>query len=304
MSTVMNNKAFADKALDIAKNYKTLYVRGCFGAPMTDTNKKRYCNKNNESRFSKIMAASADTFGFDCVCLIKGILWGWSGSLTEKYGGAEYTSNGVPDFGTESAMKRCTESSTDFSKIELGEVLWKEGHVGIYVGNGLAVESTPTWKGNVQITCVSNIGSVSGYNKRKWTKHGKLSYIDYSYHDEPISESGPETDQNEIIYIVVEGDTLWSIAKRYGTTYQKLADYNGISNPNIIRVGQKIRIPVPDDVKEPAKKKKTYKVVEGDTLWGIARKLLGSGTRYVEIKELNGLTSNSIRVGQILEIPD
>lgn len=48
---------------------------------------------------------------------------------------------------------------------------------------------------------------------------------------------------SEVIYTVVAGDTLSKIAVKYGTTYQKLAAYNGITNPNIIRVGQKIKIP-------------------------------------------------------------
>lgn len=47
----------------------------------------------------------------------------------------------------------------------------------------------------------------------------------------------------ESVYVVVKGDTLSGIASKYGTTYQKLAEYNGISNPNFIVVGQKIRIP-------------------------------------------------------------
>ena len=48
---------------------------------------------------------------------------------------------------------------------------------------------------------------------------------------------------NDIIYNVVKGDTLSGIAKKYGTTYQKLAEYNNISNPNLIIIGQKIKIP-------------------------------------------------------------
>lgn len=45
------------------------------------------------------------------------------------------------------------------------------------------------------------------------------------------------------IYVVKSGDTLSGIAAKYGTTYQKLAAYNNISNPNVITVGQKIKIP-------------------------------------------------------------
>ena len=47
----------------------------------------------------------------------------------------------------------------------------------------------------------------------------------------------------------------------------------------------------------------TYTVVHGDTLWGIAQKLLGSGSRYKEIVELNGLKSSVIYAGQKLKIP-
>lgn len=47
----------------------------------------------------------------------------------------------------------------------------------------------------------------------------------------------------------------------------------------------------------------TYTVQKNDTLWGIASRLLGNGTRYKEIKTLNGLTSDTIYVGQVLKIP-
>lgn len=45
------------------------------------------------------------------------------------------------------------------------------------------------------------------------------------------------------VYTVKKGDTLSQIAAKYGTTYQAIAAYNGIKNPNAIRVGQKIKIP-------------------------------------------------------------
>lgn len=53
-----------------------------------------------------------------------------------------------------------------------------------------------------------------------------------------VTAAAPET-----VYTVVKGDTLSAIAAKYGTTYQILADYNGIANPNLITVGQKIKIP-------------------------------------------------------------
>lgn len=57
------------------------------------------------------------------------------------------------------------------------------------------------------------------------------------------SQPSTTTNNSETVYTVVAGDTLSGIASRYGTTYQKLAEYNGIANPNLIIVGQKIRIP-------------------------------------------------------------
>lgn len=119
---------------------------------------------------------------------------------------------------------------------------------------------------------------------------------------EPTQTTKPTTETTETVYTVVKGDTLSGIAKKYGTTYQKLAAYNGISNPNIISVGQKIKIPG-TAVKQP-EASRTYTVVRGDSLWGIAAKLLGKGSRYPEIKGLNGLTSDVITAGQVLKIPE
>lgn len=165
---------FCKKLIDIANNYRTLYVMGCFGAPMNDTNKKRYTtnhsyNKDPE-RKAMIMGASADTFGFDCVCLIKGVLWGWTGDTKAQYGGAKYASNGVPDVGTEEILKYCTGVSTDFNNIERGELVQMNGHVGVYVGDGNVVECSPAWKNKVQITKLT---------QRKWLKHGKMQWIEY-----------------------------------------------------------------------------------------------------------------------------
>ena len=44
-------------------------------------------------------------------------------------------------------------------------------------------------------------------------------------------------------YTVVSGDTLSGIAAKFGTTYQKIAEYNGIENPNLIISGQMLKIP-------------------------------------------------------------
>ncbi len=174
-------KELAAAAEAVAKNYKTLYVMGCFGAPMTGKNKARYTKNHSYNRQTDrkamINAASADTFGFDCVCLIKGLLWGWNGDTAKVYGGAGYAINGVPDIDANAMFRKCKDASTDFSKIQVGEAVWMKGHIGIYIGNGLAVECTPKWDNCVQITACNC--DKPGYNRRNWTKHGKLPYVTY-----------------------------------------------------------------------------------------------------------------------------
>lgn len=167
----LNNYQFVSELKSIA-NKKTLYVMGCFGAPLTSANKVRYTNNHSynrqSSRSAMIKSASSDTFGFDCVGLIKGVLWGWNGS-NELYGGAKYSSNGVPDINADTMIACCEDVSTDFSAIEIGEAVWIPGHIGVYIGDGKVVECSPQWRNGVQIT-----------SKRKWHKHGKLPYIIYS----------------------------------------------------------------------------------------------------------------------------
>lgn len=70
------------------------------------------------------------------------------------------------------------------------------------------------------------------------------------------------------IYIVESGDTLSAIAQKYGTTYQKIAEYNHIANPDLIYIGQKIIIPntKSDNAAE------FYTVKSGDNLSLIASK--------------------------------
>lgn len=177
----MTNELFVAKLLDIAMNYKTLYVRGCAGAPLSNKNKEYYINKNaynkREVRATKIRKAEEGTFGFDCSCTLKAVLWGWCGDVNATYGGAKYASNGVPDLSANGLIKVCSNVSTDFSKISKGEAVWIKGHIGVYVGNNRVVECTPKWKDGVQITYLGNVTNATP--NRVWTKHGKLPYIEY-----------------------------------------------------------------------------------------------------------------------------
>lgn len=180
---MMTARELIDRCVDVAENYKTLYVMGCFGAPMTAANKKRY-TKNHDynraaARTKMINAATEDTFGFDCVNLIKGILWGWDGDLAANYGGARYNTGGVPDVSADGMIRLCKSVSDNFREIVPGAAVWMPGHIGLYIGDGLAVECSPKWANGVQITAVGNLGKKSGHNTRTWKKWGVLPYVSY-----------------------------------------------------------------------------------------------------------------------------
>src|SRR5690625_528358 len=75
-------------------------------------------------------------------------------------------------------------------------------------------------------------------------------------------------------YTVKKGDTLSHIAKRHGTTVNRLASLNNIKNVNKIYVGQKIKLPGGSSSKSSGSKtkKQYYTVKRGDTLSHIAKR--------------------------------
>lgn len=96
-------------------------------------------------------------------------------------------------------------------------------------------------------------------------------------------------------YTVKSGDSLWSIAKKYGVTVNDLKSINNLTS-NTLSVGQILRIPVEEETSTAS----THIVKSGDTLYSIARQY---NTTVDAIKALNNLTTNSLKVGQVLRIP-
>lgn len=109
-------------------------------------------------------------------------------------------------------------------------------------------------------------------------------------------------------YTVQPGDTLFALARRFGTTVETIAAANNITNPNIINVGQVLEIPgdggtQPPPVSSPTPPAVpgTYTVQVGDTLYRIATRF---GTTVTAIATANNLANpNIIHVGQVLTIP-
>lgn len=202
--SIMNNRQFVARAIDIATKYKTLYVFGGIGAPLTPSTKEYYLTTHykasENSKFPSgkyIKEASSDTFSFDCIGLLKSILWGWNGDTKSQYGGAKYPSKDVlranpnypPEMGADDLMSHCSDVSYTFNSAEMlpGEALWMSGHAGIYIGNGLSIECTGNYDYGHKVIVSACNSIISGYKTRNWKSHGKLKYLDYSYNKLPQS---------------------------------------------------------------------------------------------------------------------
>ncbi len=137
---------------------------------------------------------------------------------------------------------------------------------------------------------------------------------------EPEKVELPPVEVPTKVYTVKAGDSLSYIAQRFNVSTRDIIKMNKISNPNKIVIGTKLTLPgyVDLNAKEPVRKtRKTvakptkksapvaagggeYVVKSGDTLGHIAAR---SGTTSKAIKQLNNLTSDSLRVGQKLALP-
>lgn len=106
-------------------------------------------------------------------------------------------------------------------------------------------------------------------------------------------------DEPSGVYIVQNGDTLYSIARKFNTTVNAIKDLNNLTS-NTLSVGQQLRIPESEDEQEEPEGE-IYIVQSGDTLYSIARKF---NTTVDEIKRLNNLTSNNLSIGQRLIIKE
>ena len=109
-----------------------------------------------------------------------------------------------------------------------------------------------------------------------------------------INISTPETPSNGNVYIIKSGDTLYSIANKYGITVNDLKTTNNLTT-NTLSLGQQLIIPG-----ESLESDNIYIVKKGDSLYSIANKY---GTTVSNLKDLNNLTTNNLSIGQKLLLP-
>lgn len=108
---------------------------------------------------------------------------------------------------------------------------------------------------NTVYTSESGYGGSAFWNSTRKNTNGRwgigsgYTFRGFIYNPSVKEEVTPTPSSSDYEYIVKRGDTLSSIARRYNTTYQELARYNNIANPNLIYVNQVIKIP---NVKKPS----------------------------------------------------
>ena len=100
-------------------------------------------------------------------------------------------------------------------------------------------------------------------------------------------------DEEENVYVVKKGDTLYGIAQANNTTVDEIKKFNNLTS-NILSTGQLLKIP------SALLPEATYTVKKGDSLYSIANKY---NTTVDELKRINNLTSNTLSIGQVLKLP-
>lgn len=195
-----------------------------------------------------------------------------------------YTKNNNPQTQTPPINQGQQADNTPKSDINVGNQV----KVKFSANNWATGQAIPSWvKGRTYSVSQVSGGRVllSGINS--WINTSDVEIISGS--SAPIQAPAAST------YTVRSGDTLSSIAAKFGTSYQTLASLNGISNPNLIFAGQVLR------VNGSANTGSVYYTVRpGDNLSAIASRY---GTSYQSISALNGLSNpNLIFAGQTLKI--
>ena|SRR2546426_8853172 len=118
----------------------------------------------------------------------------------------------------------------------------------------------------------------------------------------PIEVPAPAANRE---YVVVRGDSFYSIGKKFGVSANAIARANPGVDPRRLKIGDKLQIPAPSGTTTAMQSSldssmQMYVVKSGDTLNKIAK---AHGTTVPEIKSLNGLKTDRINVGAKLKLP-
>lgn len=164
----------------------------------------------------------------DCSGLIKGYLMSNGADMASSY--VKKYDLSANAFYSQASKKGTVDTIPEI----VGLALWRNNHIGVYIGNGKVIEAKGFDYGVVE-------SNLKGSSFTHWLE---LPFIEYSgnviSNPEPVITL-PNAKDN--YYTVVAGDTLTAIAKRFGTTVSVLQGLNKLSNPDLIYVGDAILLP-------------------------------------------------------------
>ena len=263
--------------------------------------------------------SEADYFVNNCANWVGKVLWclDWEGQGNPLFGSVGTAQKWIRTFCDRVYERTGAQPIVYVQASQLADVR-NIGDRGLWVAqyannNATGYQATP-WNEGAYACAIrqySSAGRLNGYagsldldkfygDINAWNAYvGKKSNVTPAPTPQPETPTHPASDT----YTVRSGDTLSGIASLYGTTYQHLAEINGIADPNLIYPGQVLKITGGGSSKPSASSSGggTYTVKSGDTLSGIAA---AHGTTWQTLQSLNGIANaNLIYPGQVLKLP-
>lgn len=196
-------------------------------------------------------------------------------------------------------------AGTPIKAAHAGAVIWA-GWDKIGGGNGVQIQHPEGWstlyfhmrdtsplKVGQQVAAGATVGYVGSTGSATGAHLHFMLRLNGNDVD-PLPHIGETAPASKGSYTVRAGDTLSAIAQRYGTTWQVLQQINGLANPDLIQVGQLLKLPA-------VTTSRSYTVQAGDSLSAIAQHY---GTTWQELQRINGLANpDLIHPGQSLRLP-
>ena len=257
----------------------------------------------------------------DCVGLIKGFFWTNGGVGVEEYLGTgkhyenHYQSNGCPDVSADGMYEYCSKRAKHGAIADLpnvpGILLFRTGHVGVYIGGDYAIEARGFNYGVVKTRVSSR-----GWQKWAYMPADLLEYgepVDYKLGDRVLKVTSPymrgpdvvelQTDLNMLGFDCGKVDGIYG--KKTENAVKAMQTEAGIEVDGIFGKDslKALNAMLDKAVKNPDFKIYEYTCKNQDTLWGIAKKFYGSGAKYPLIMQANNMKDDIIHEGDMLKIP-
>jgi LysM repeat protein len=181
------------------------------------------------------------------------------------------------------------------------------------VGSGAATQVATPSPGETVVSAVSPVPQTTEADAQPTAQGTTVDEPTEEATEEPADEptatpTSPSTSGGQqdgyVVHVVQRGETLYSIARKYGTTYSAVVQANSIRNPSMIYVGQRIKVPTSGGSSGSTSGcRYRHTVQRGEWLWQIAREY---GVSPYTIMSANGMSlpsASTIYAGMVLCIP-